>query len=419
MPRDGSKRVSKFVAGPLTAIVQRLETALDDGALVDYISAVGAGYDAVARGDFGAALPSLRTSPARESPLMAAERHYVAAICLMELQQRARVSEAVQILRSWAVELDGEIELQFRYELLLQQAHVLAQDFDNARQVELGIERRLLARQRFDPDAPALLAIQNRRSGAINAPEIAELRIEDSVSFFRARAADSPCAALELYRALNNLAAIRVRLGKEEKAWHAARDAEAVALETPDVVKRADVLASNLVLASLRAGAASVEEAIERQRFIVDSPEGAADKFIHRCNLAAYLLLARRDEAAESELARLAEERHAGEFDESYLTFYWSALWAASAAVRGDRQTALRRHAESDEFVRNLRWPTAGVVRRRHELGRLALAELSLGDDRAALDRLLIDRHPGEISASWPYYARLFPCCELSFWSDS
>lgn len=404
---------------PSSRVLGRLELASPDDELRSYVEKLADAYTSVGLGDFAGPLPALKTPMPRETSLMAAERNYVAALCLMELQTVARAKEAASILRSWLHGLERETDLRLRYFLLLQQAQVLSQDFDDARETENEIERQLLERQSFDPDAAVALQIQNRRAGAVNVPEIAELRIREAVAFFRRGTNDTARDALELFRALNNLAGIQLRLGKDAEAYSHGLEAEQIALESADVVKRPDVLASNVVLAGLRSGALDVYEAVERQQFIVASPEGSDDKFIHRCNLAGYLLLASRDDEAADELRALGDELHAGEFDESYLRFYWSALWVASAALAGDGDEALRRHRDMDAFVADLRWPCAAHVRRRHHLLDDVMSALPLRSDRSTVDQVLLDSHPGELGPAWAYYARLIPCCELSFWSDS
>lgn len=162
-----------------------------------------------------------------------------------------------------------------------------------------------------------------------------------------------------------------------------------------------------------------MSKAIDRQKLILDSPEGSDDKFIHRCNLAAYLLLASRDAEADEELQLLDDALRGREFDESYLIFYLTALTVARAAVRGDVEEAMRRHTGMDAFVQSLKWPCAAHVRRRQRLLGELLPTFRSGDSRPAADRILLDARPSEVGPGWAYYARLIPCCELSFWSDS
>jgi energy-coupling factor transporter ATP-binding protein EcfA2 len=391
----------------------------EDPELTTYLVTLGEGYAAVASGRFGDALPALRTPVSGESILMAAERHYVAAICAMEAPQTAHGAvEAGNVLAAWEPSVQGELELSVRFLLLLQQAQVLSEIFDAAAETEGKIERTLLGRVRYDPTAAALLQVQNRRSGAINVPEIAELRIREAVTFHR-RGADDARNHLELFRALTNLSATQLKLGKNVEALAAAREAEQVAVEWPETVRRIDVLANNLVLAGLRSGESSAAEAVEQQRQVIASPEGADDKFLHRCNLVAYLLLAGEDDDAQRELDRLREELYAQSMDESYLVYYFSTLWTSIALIRGDTEEALRRHASMDDFVKSLRWPNAAYVRRRQGLLSEALNGFAMPGSRAAFDSLLLDITPREVGPAWSYYARLLPCSELSFWSDS
>jgi hypothetical protein len=337
----------------------------------------------------------------------------------MELQTAAGFVDALTTLTTWIPSVDGEPELRLRFLVLLQQAQVLAERFDEARETEAGIERELVGRARYDPEAAVTLQIQNRRAAAVNAPEIAERRIRQAVAFFRRGTNDTSRDQLELFRALTNLAAIQLRLGNDADAQTSAQEAERIALESPDLVRRLDVAASNMVMACYRSGSIDAGKAVARQQLVVDSPEGADDKFIHRCNLAAYLLLAARDADAAEELRRLEEELQSREFEESYLVFYCGALSVAQTALAGETEEALARHARMDAFVQSLKWPSAPYVRRRHRLLAERLPAVPHDGPRAAADRILLDAHPHEIGPAWPYYGRLIPCAELSFWSDS
>jgi hypothetical protein len=390
-----------------------------DTDLHNYMDTLAEGYAGIATGDFRSVLPRLRTPSASESVLMAAERNYVVAICSMELQTAPGFEEARSILSSWQTAVRSETELSLRYLLLQQQAQVLSDSFDEARATERTIERRLIARARHDQDAAVMLQIQNRRSAAIDVPEIAEQRIGESVAFFRRGTGQEMRDRRELYRSLNNLAGIQIRLGKNAEAYATAREAERIAIEVPESVARLDVLASNLVLAGLRSEAIAVTDAVGRQELIIQSSEGGDDKFVHRCNLAAYLMLSGDDEPAARELVSLQDELVANEFTESYLVFYWSALDVAASLLRGDVERAVAKHAAMEPFVENLKWPCAPYVRRRQRLLSELLPLVTPDGDRIRVDEALLARRPFEIGAAWSYYARLIPCCELDFWSDS
>jgi hypothetical protein len=391
----------------------------DDRELNAYLTLIADGYSAVAAGDFAAPLPGLQTPVRGESKLMAAERNYLAALCSMELETRDGFSQALTILTAWVSSLEGEAELRLRFLMLLQQGQVLSNLFDEARETESRIEQELLERVGYDPDAAVALQIQNRRAAAVNSPAIAEERIGEAVKFFQDGSRQTSRDQLELFRSLNNLAATQIRLGKFAEAWSNVEQAQQIAVEFPDVVRRLDCLASNSVLTALRGDAIEVSDAIARQQIIIRSPEGADDKFLHRCNLAAFLLLAGRDAEAEAELQRLGEEFHGQDVAENYLYFFWRSLVVGLAVVSGDIQRALDLHEQMEDFSRSLKWPYAAHVRRRQELLPKALLSVSPGASRRKMDRILVDAYPSEVGPGWDYYARLFPCSELSYWSDS
>ncbi len=412
--------VSELRSGvPIPRVLARIEQHLPgDTKLASYLTLIGEGYLSVDAGDFSKVLPRLRAPSSSESSVMAAERDYVSALCLMEMETAECVAEAIRILESWISHLEGELELRLRFLASLQQAQLHCEKFDEARGTEGTIERELHARLRYDRDAAVMLQIQNRRASSLNAPEIAKARIREAVAFFRRSSGGEAADQRELYRSLTNLSAIEIRLGEHGKAYGHALEAERIAVEATGSVHRLDVLASNLVLAAYRGDLMSLDDAIARQRLIIDSPDGSPDAFCERLNLSAYLLLAGEDVEAGEEIARLGESLRSRSIQESYLIYYQATLWIASAALAGDRVEAVRRHVSMDDFVASLKWPCAPYVQRRQALLTEVLGHFEPGD-RIADDQVLLRTHPEEIGAAWSYYARLMPCCELSFWSDS
>lgn len=390
-----------------------------DPELISFLGLIGAGYAAVDNGNFAEPLPGLLTPEPTDSFAMAAEKNYLAALCLMELETPDSVKEAREILDSWIGSLDEEVELRLRFLALLQQAQIHSEMFDDARSTERRIGRELLRRIAYDADAAVMLQIQNRRAAAVNVPQIAADRIEEAVEFFRSGTEDGARDHLELFRSLTNLCGIQIKLGKDAAAYQSAQEAEEIALASPDVTHRLDVLASNAVLCGLRSGELSTRESIERQRVIVHSPQGCGDNFLQRCNLVAYLLLDGQTGEAETELEALGEELRSSERQESFLLYHWIALALAIPALRGESEEARRWHRAMGELVAELRWPAVPYVRRRQEL--LDQIFEAPWPDWAPeqFDTALLDRHPSEVGPAWTYYARLIPTCELSFWSDS
>lgn len=404
----------------LSKVLRRAEQQFPgDEDLAGYLQVMGDGYATAAAGQHASMPPRLRTPQAGETTAMAAERNYLVSMYLLSLPTIGAAAEAGAILNAWAPEADGEIELGLRFLILLQQAQVLSERFDKALQTEADIERRLTKRRNYDPEAKVLIHVQNRRAGGPMAPEFARDRIDEAVAFFRQGSGDPRRDRLELFRSITNQAAIEVRLDLNAEAYAHALEAEQIALESLEVGERLDVLAHNMVLSGYRSGKIDIEETVARQTVLMRSPEGSEDNFAERCNLVAYLLLAERDEQAAAALKALEEEVQVNAIDETYLVYYCNALAVAVAALGGDLDEAMRRHRQMAPFVESLKWPTAPYVRRRQQLLDEALPDLDLSRSRDALDRVIIDSHPLQIGEAWPYYGRLFPCCELSFWVES
>lgn len=399
------------------ALATVMRRAPDDIELHAYVRLMANGHESIAAGDFWSFLPNLRTPAPTESVLMAAERNYLAALCLMEHQSVERASEADELLGQWERSVREEPELAVRLLLLRQQAQIIAERYDAARATEGQIERRLHQRARFDHHAAIAFQIQNRRAGALSTAEVAEVRIDEAVRYFRRGTGRPYLDHVEQYRSLNNLAAIQLRLGKDAEAFATARACDQLAATAPEGLPRLDVLASNLVLAGIRAGAFTPAEAVERQRIVVSSEEGGRDKFLHRCNLAAFHLLANQDAAANEVLEDLATELRSESIDEGYLVYYAGVVEVGAAVLRGDIRRARERHREIEQFVDALKWPGAPYVRRRMLLLPTVWSQID-PSDRQAADEALLRAHPVEIGPPWRYYARLLPCSELSFWSD-
>ncbi len=383
-----------------------------------FLRRVASAYEAIAMGDYSAPATTLQSPSPSESLVMAAERNYLRALCSMEAETAQGFSEAVRILTQWHAEVSDESELAIRFLLLLQQAQVLAGDLEGARATEATIEAQLARRRVSDSSATFLTHVQNRRSGAVNAPEVAEARIAEAVKFFR-RQEEDHTASLELYRSLTNYTAILLKLSRDAEAHAAAREAERLLLDRPMLFPRPDVLAANLTIAALRSGSLTPDEAVANQRKIIESPSGSNESFLHRCNLVCYLLLAGEDATADVELESLTLEVERTGITESYLIYYWRVLGVSAALAGGDRDRASRGHEAMADFVDGLPWPNAAYVRRRHRLLSNQLETLNLATSRAELDTALLESNPSEVGPGWDYHARLFPCCELSFWSDS
>lgn len=391
----------------------------DDADLYLYLERMAMAYEAIATGAYDTPGATLQSPTAGESTEMAAERNYLRALCSMEAETAEGFVDALRILSQWRDEIRDEPELALRFLLLRQQAEVLNEDFHAARSTEATIEAQLVARRASDTSAERLMQVQNRRAAALNTPEIAEDRIARSVDFFRQTSTHDSGDALEYYRALTNHAAILIKLSRDADALVAAREAERLLLDRPTFFPRPDILAANLTLAARRAGAFSLDEAISHQREILLSPEGSSDGFIHQCNLVSYLLQAEEDEEAAELLDELASEIERSAIAESYLIYYWNVLSVSAALVEGRRDLARNMHDEMEDFVSNLRWPNARYAKRRHRLLGEFLHAIDPAEPRDQLDYVILNRHPEEIGPGWEYHARLFPCCELSFWSDS
>jgi hypothetical protein len=393
--------------------------ASSDTALHTYLKVIIDGYEAIEAGDFSRAIPGLRTPLVGETPYMAAERNYLAAICSMELETAAGTLDAQSILKSWLPGLRSEAELRTRFLLLLQQAQVLANMLEEARRTESRIEQLLLERSGYDPHAAIMLQVQNRRAGAVNTPEVARRRIAEAVEFFRRGTGDGTRDRLELFRALNNQVSIEIRLGDFKEAFVHACEAEQLVAESPDSLHRLDVFANNLVLAAYRSNVISLDEAITRQRQIIESPEGSGDKLLQRINLAGFLLLAGQDGEGIDRLTDLEEEMRRSDCDEKYLQFYVYSTRVSAYAFRGDLDEALRWHTGRDAFVEELRWPGAPYVRRRHELVTKMLPTFDFRRGRKDSDEMFLQDGRLEIGPAWSYYGRLVPLGTLNFWSDS
>ncbi|MGN6587542.1 MAG: AAA family ATPase [Solirubrobacterales bacterium] len=404
---------------PATRVREQIVADLPDAPkVISFRERIGAGYAAVDAGDFAKPLPSLQTPEPSDSFAMAAEKNYLAALCLMELETPAAVAQAEAILDSWIPNLKGEVEMRLRFLSLLQQAQIHSEGFEDARRTERTIEGELLRRADYDFDAAVMLQVQNRRAGAVSVPEVAERRIEEAVAFFEEGTGDGGRDQLELFRSLTNLSGIRLKLGTVEAALEVARQAEEIALANPDISHRLDVLASNVVLSAQRSGELGLDKAIARQQMIVESPEGSDDNFIQTCNLICYRLLAGQLDEPRAELELLGRNLQTSERAESFLLYHWTALAVAVPLLCGDRAEAAKRHREMGELVASLRWPAAAYARRRQSLLDTLLPEL-MPADATAFDLALLERNPHEVGPAWSYYARLIPCCELSFWSDS
>ena len=359
-------------AAPERVLAHAVAEFPDDSDLHAYLESVASTYSAIASGDYDASKATVEASTACESTAMAAERNYLRALCSMEAETVEGFTEARRILGQWHEEVTDEPELALRFLLLRQQAEVLCEDFSAARSTESTIEIQLSRRPVSDTSAPRLKQVQNRRAAAVNRPEIAEDRIARAVDFFRRTSNEDSGDALELYKALNNHAAILIKLSRDADALVAAKEAERLLIDRPALFPRPDVLAGNLTLAARRAGSFSLDDAIARQREIVHSPQGSNDGFIHRCNLVSYLLQAKHDSEAATMLDELTSDIEQHEIEETYLVYYWLVLRLSAALVGGHRDLARDVHTTLGQLRQRAAMaqrticPTASPPPRRH-----------------------------------------------------
>lgn len=381
---------------------------------------MSAGYSQIAVGDYAASLRLAGSPVHTDSEMMAAERAYLAAICFLEQQTSQGFSESRIILAEWRSRLVDEPELRIRFGLMLQQALVLDCQFDEARQLEQQVLLDLAERAQFDPEAARLIQIQNRRAAGINSADVAEVRIHQSVAFFRQRRGDTQ-SNVDLYKALTNHAASLLDLGRNNEAADAAFEAERLILDNEDInFPRRDVLGHNLTLAAYRAGLIDIDRAIIQQYQVTESIDGRADNFMHRCALGGFHLISGNVERADEIAGALEFEIDLQNIAEEWLVYYTKTLRQAVAIFKNQWTLARATHIELDMFIEKMTWPSKAYIRRRQDLmGQLTLdrpVNMGSGDQ---FDRYLLDRSPIAVGQAWSYFGRIVPISWLAFWSDT
>lgn len=400
-----------------SVIADTLEVFVDDEDFLEWTQRMAEGYDAIANGRHHEGFKTLSVPTHHETLLMGAERNYAAAICAMELQTADGFETTLRLLATWCEQVTHEPDLRLRMQLILQQANVLYGRYEEARLIETTLEAELLTRTGYDEGAQWLLQVQNRRAGSVHSPEIAEVRIERSAAYF-AKQTENSAALVESYRSLTNLSGSRIQLGKYSLAHEAAQAAERLVVETEGVAfPRKDVLGNNLILAAYRTGEYSLTEATECQLAVVQSEDGRGDNFLQRCNLAAYLALSGEFDKASDGLDELNREVLNTKIEEGFLLYYLRSLEVGVALLGGHRIQAERMIKPLGELVDGLQWTTAAYVRRRQDVLEKMIAEAS--NDDVWTDQSLLSKYPKEIGPCWDHVARLMPCVELDFWSDS
>jgi len=390
-----------------------------DEGIVAFAREMAEVYRLVGAGNHAAALQLTVAAVSGDSELMAAERAYAAGLCWMEQQTHEGFVESQSVLTHWRQKLAQEPDLHIRFGLLIQQALVLSGEFDAARDIEKEIFVELSRRATFDPEAGKLLQVQNRRAAGINTPEIAESRIQRAVSYFRAASLQGR-GLIDFYKSLSNHAAVLLALARNGEALAAARSAESLILENPEIeFPRRDVLGHNLTIAAYRAGQIKVRAAIVQQEKVVDSVDGRSDNFLQRCALAGFHLLAGNVRRADAIAGNLMNTIELEGVSEAYLLYYAAALREAISIYRGDWDIAAFNHATTAAIVAKLRWTSAPFLRRRASLVETLLRrrpELPRNGD--LFDTILIRETPQEIGPTWLHHGRLVPMSDLAFWSD-
>jgi tetratricopeptide (TPR) repeat protein len=362
-------------------------------------------------------LETLSRLPRNQPKNLSAEADYLQATCLMATRSEDDRASALAILDAWSGYEEEEPELGIRLMQLQLYGLAMLQDKTDGVRLENRIKHTLSVRSGHDMAAEDALYTMDRCSGSLHKPEYAVQRTQDAADHF-GPVADHTLVRrpVEYYRALTNLGANLIVTAQYERARTVHADLQAlIAGHEPGAFPRLDYAHMNTLLADHRAGVATIEEAVERQREVVASHEVPGDPFYVENALAVYLGLAGRHAEALEIFDRLLSELMQRRNPEPSMEYLLRANRAALCFVDDDSTATQAEWSDLRDLVVAIPYATQPYLVRRHELlGEVVAAGTSL--TARELDECLIAGLPPQFGPLWDHVGRGFWLPEIEWW---
>jgi tetratricopeptide (TPR) repeat protein len=399
----------------------RILAAIDDGGLGPVAEQMIRAHEHLRAYRFDDCEEALHSLPRDDLPRsLFAEAAYLRVQCLMGTRSEADREEGRRILRNWS-SYDEEPELATRLMLLLLYGMMHLPDKRAGIELEEQIGQALTERVEHDKAATDVMHILDRCSGGLHPVDDSLRRIGRAVKYFGPKEGHTLVRRpVEYYRALVNLGSSQISNGQYVKACKTHETlAEYAEQFPPEAFSRLDYPTMNRFLAEYRAGRLPIDEAVAKQRELLDWPAVKNDPFYCESALAVYLTLAGSHGEALEILDRLDGHLTKTRTNpEPYMTYLIRSNRCMAKFVAGRREEALEEFDELGVVIPMLVFPSRPIYARRHEL--LLESLWDLGEVSAVeLDDLLLECDRDEIGPMWKDYAHGFMLPAIEMWREN
>lgn len=366
---------------------------------------------------FDQCLKTLDGLPHRLPYSLTGEAAFLRASCLMTTRSEESRAEARAILESWSGYEEEEPELGIRLLLLLLHAYSLQVDKAPGLELEGRIRRILSQRASFDPAADDAAYSLDRSAGSLHAPDRALWKNRYAVEHFEPEEGQTVVRRPgEYYKCLVNLGANALLNGEFEAAIEAHRKLDdLISSYAPGVFARLDYPLMNALLLEHRMGRVGIDEAVRRQRAIVDEHRVEGDPFYVENALAVYLALAGSDDEAIVVFDRLLAELNRKQNPEESTLYLVRANRCAVRFSQGHHEEVLEEWTALSDLVRGIPYPICPYLIRRHEMLH-AVIEAEQELSALEFDQCLLSCQHPEFGPFWVQLGRGFWLPEIEWW---
>lgn len=352
-------------------------------------------------------------------PLLA-EADYIRCMSYMSTRSESDRAIGRSILSSWIGYEKEEPEIGIRLSRLLLYGLSHLADKDIGRELEGKIRQILISRVAFDSSAKDDLYVMDRCSGSLYQPDIALIRNREAAEHFGPKKDQTILRKpLEFYRCLVNLGACLIENAQYSEAIDVYEKLEKLINNySSDIFPRVDYPKTNALLAEFRLGRLTANEAVIRQKNIIEQLGIDEDPFYVKNALSVYLTFKESyTEAIEiwNELEFHLNRR--GGFAEPSMDYLIRANRCAAKYLAGSDSSIKEEWDALKITLEKIAYVFRPILLRRHEL--LANVFNQPPMSPSDFDKSLIVDSRSEFGRLWDNFGRGFRMPEIEFWREN
>jgi hypothetical protein len=392
--------------------------AVDGADLIPIVETFERSLERLDQTQFEECLATLATLRHGLDKRLRAEADYLRAKCLMTTRSMRDCKEGVALLEPWSDYVQEEPELGVRLMQQLLFGLSLESDKTPGRALETRIKQALSESVSFDTASEDAMYTLDRCSESLYEPDVGLIKIAEATRHFRPQAGQSLARRpMEYYRSLVNYGASLLTNAKYEEASDVYIEVNQLVESYPrGTFPRLDYPMTNELLVKYRLGEVSAEDAVRRQREVIDEHLVAGDPFYAENALAVYLALTGSHGDAEEVYERLDARLSIRKEPEVSMLYLIRANRCSVRFVGGSDATAVAHEwSNLDPVVRAIPYVKGRYLIPRHEmLG--AVIEEQRKMSAQEFDECLILAGPNEFGRMWNQLGRGFRMPEIHWW---